>query len=544
MLESNSAYSNAFVFDMMTLTSGVFDICLTVPLAEDVNVNGTKRGTGYSRNAAASTGNMDIPCRHRASTPRFVFPTPSTTPALYSSGLILSYESFPPPKMSSPMIAWVPSVSRVYKYLTTSTYSAQSIDLPSVQIHDVETAPEKRPRTLKHLIKANHVNYSILYHNLQFDNHMPHLLGSAYLLGANHNQLEKIYEVESKQLEAWKDSPAEVTEDDWRNFLGDKRYQRAYVDFFEDELALKYSYDWKAVAEEYLFSGKEPLINGLIGGCKLMKQTTKNTLLTAELVGHPLIHLGYAYELNSKEIGMEALALVASSYNFLHKYLDYPYGGEFSVLSGDTPYTTTSPLEILHKISDDKRFDGLFENRGYDNVEILFNEHEELVLEYWNAWTISDPKKQFQESQEAAVALLTRTVKPGTHAYDFFLVHILTTSHAVRILLPMIPKKYHIDLVRQWWLLTIAVYIAQLRPKINDDIEVKPVKQWHYVEDKAINGPWATDAHYVKALRAIKEAAFTWGDVHERYLAAAITFADDFKGWTGFGSAEEDATFN
>lgn len=37
------------------------------------------------------------------------------------------------------------------------------------------------------------------------------------------------------------------------------------------------------------------------------------------------------------------------------------------------------------------------------------------------------------------------------------------------------------------------------------------------------------------ALRAIKEAAFTWGDVHERYLAAAVHFADDFDGWTGFG---------
>jgi hypothetical protein len=29
----------------------------------------------------------------------------------------------------------------------------------------------------------------------------------------------------------------------------------------------------------------------------------------------------------------------------------------------------------------------------------------------------------------------------------------------------------------------------------------------------------------------MKAAAFTWGDVHERYLAAAVHFADDFKGW-------------
>ncbi len=43
------------------------------------------------------------------------------------------------------------------------------------------------------------------------------------------------------------------------------RYQRAYVDFFEDQLVLS-GYDWKKVLGEYLFTGKAPLINCLIGG--------------------------------------------------------------------------------------------------------------------------------------------------------------------------------------------------------------------------------------------------------------------------------------
>jgi len=177
------------------------------------------------------------------------------------------------------MIAWIPLVNRVHRYLTTSNYAAQSIDLQSVEIHDVETAPEKRPRTLKHLIRANHVNHSIIYHNLQYHNHMPHLLGSAYLLGANVAQMQRIYDEESKELEDWKDSPAEISDADWRDFLGDKKYQRAYVDFFEDELALKFGYDWKRVAEEYLFTGKEPLIHGLIGGRESSKRTSRYYIL-------------------------------------------------------------------------------------------------------------------------------------------------------------------------------------------------------------------------------------------------------------------------
>ncbi|KAI6716721.1 hypothetical protein PZA11_003390 [Diplocarpon coronariae] len=419
--------------------------------------------------------------------------------------------------MSSPMIAWVPVVNRLAKYFTTRNRAAQFIDLPSVEINDVETAAEKRPRTLKHLLRANHVNHSILYHHLQYHNHMPHLLGSAYLLGADAEQLNKIYDEESRELEEWKDSPAEVTDKDWREFLGDKRYQRAYVDFFEDEMALKHDYDWKAVADEYLFSGEEPLINGVIGG-----------------LGHPLIHLGYAYELSSKELGTEALSMASTSYNYLHKYLDQPS------YTKPSTYSTSSPLVILHKIAADVRFDGIFKDRGAANLDVLFSEHESLVLEHWNAWEIVDPIKQFRESQEAAVALLVRTVQPGTHAYDFFMVHLLTTSHAVRILLPFTPNEFHVGLVRQWWLLTIGIYVAQLRPKISEDLEAGPVKGWKYVEEMALTGPWAKDAHYVKALRAIREAAFTWGDVHEQYLAAAVHFADDFKGWTGFGPTDEN----
>lgn len=219
----------------------------------------------------------------------------------------------------------------------------------------------------------------------------------------------------------------------------------------------------------------------------------------------------------------------------MHKYFD-----DASYTKAST-YSTTSPLEILHKIHNDSRLDGVLDEPSPANIAKLFEEHEDFILEHWNAWSITDPQKQFQDSQEAAVHLLVQTVKPGTHAYDFFVVHALTTSHAVRILLPFVPAQFQINLIRQWWLLTIVVYCAQMRPEINEDIEPKPGKGWKYVEDKAINGVWSTDFHYVKAIRAMREAAFTWGDVHERYLSMAVTFADDFNGWTGFGSRESES---
>src|SRR4051794_8602431 len=49
------------------------------------------------------------------------------------------------------------------------------IKITPVQVHDSETASDKRGRSLKHLLKLNHVNFAILYHHLQFHNHTPHV---------------------------------------------------------------------------------------------------------------------------------------------------------------------------------------------------------------------------------------------------------------------------------------------------------------------------------------------------------------------------------
>ena len=43
------------------------------------------------------------------------------------------------------------------------------------------------------------------------------------------------------------------------------RYQRAFIDFFEDQLVTK-KYDIEDLVDEFMFRGKEPLINGLISG--------------------------------------------------------------------------------------------------------------------------------------------------------------------------------------------------------------------------------------------------------------------------------------
>ncbi|EGC40750.1 MGS207 protein [Histoplasma capsulatum var. duboisii H88] len=404
----------------------------------------------------------------------------------------------------------VPSIQDLFTSLSTD---GDAIKIHSVEIHDVETAKKKPARALKHLLKLNHVTYSILYHNDRFHNHMPHLLSSAYLFGSDATHLSRLYEMEEKVLEPWRDSPEEIAVDDWREYLGKPEYQRAYLDFFEDEL-VHHSYDWRKVVEMYLYSGDKPLINNVVAG-----------------LGHPLIHLGYAYEMSSRDVAIESLAMTATCYNYLHKYID-----DHSYLETPPTYQTSSSLEILHKIRTDKRFDNLFEEPGGDNLEIVFKDHEDAILEHWRAWAITpDPVKQLEVSQKDTAAIF---VAADTEKHDFFLVHLLTTSHAIRILLPFVPSRFHVSLVRQWWLIVVGVYVAQLRPKIEPDaIRYYDVKgrNWDWIGGQAINGKWAEETHFIKALRALKEAAKTWGDSDEYYIKAAVKLVDDFKGFGGFG---------
>ncbi|KAJ9605315.1 hypothetical protein H2200_009972 [Cladophialophora chaetospira] len=417
--------------------------------------------------------------------------------------------------------------------------SSQAIDIPSVEVQDIETSTEKRARTLKHLLKLNHANFSILYNRMRFHNHTPHLLGSAYLLGSTSDQLNAIYEdaAKSEGHEPWVDSPSEIALHDYREFLGKREYQRAWVDFFEDQLVLN-GYEWKKVAEKFVFErGKKGAVN----------EEPIFSCLTAGL-GHPLIHLGYAYELNSREVAMEALGLAATNYDGRLAKL-FETGAPVDKSANPLTYLTGNLFEIFARVNGDKRLDGVFKGLGGDNLSRLLDDKalSSILLEHWSAWKITDPKKDFEQSQALATALLIASgPSVGGHGYDFFLVHLLTTSHAVRILLPFFDAQYHVQLVKEWLLITLAIYIAQLRPLIkisyitNVDLAGR---DWGFVTKIAAEGPRRFDAHFVKACRAMKEAEKVWGEAgpngEEKYwLKAAVKFAGEFEGWGGFG--EED----
>lgn len=74
------------------------------------------------------------------------------------------------------MTSMIPFRFAIPKWLSWGTEDTiRVIDIPSVEITDIENNPDRRARTLKHLIKANHANFSVIYHELRYHNHMTHV---------------------------------------------------------------------------------------------------------------------------------------------------------------------------------------------------------------------------------------------------------------------------------------------------------------------------------------------------------------------------------
>lgn len=60
------------------------------------------------------------------------------------------------------------------------------------------------------------------------------------------------------------------------------RYQRAFIDFFEDQLVSN-RYHLQELLDEYLLGGKEPLINGMISGRKCKQENGLTLLIPLQL---------------------------------------------------------------------------------------------------------------------------------------------------------------------------------------------------------------------------------------------------------------------
>lgn len=358
--------------------------------------------------------------------------------------------------------------------------------------------------TLDDLLKTHFEQYQAVSCKGKFHSHNAHHLGSLASLGASDEQLKDIYENTLRNYAGEHEpSPYEITWENWWNSLGDFRFCSAYQDFFNKELTAQD--DWKKRFFELL-----------------LNSTEGSSLIDASLCGvlHPIIHIAYAIELNSRQVACEALAMSAVCSDSLHQ-----------VASKLKPPTngTKKALQIIKDI----RADDLASHFDTPLHPKSVLEHESLLLSFYNEWQMPDDvDKAIEELFDMSVYLYGATHKPNEIGFDFFLLHLVTAMSGIGKLRPYLDDNVVKRLLCSFFYLSIAIYISRKQPEINeqliDDYKVDENKyNWKYVIDKTLHTKLATEVHLVKVVRAMKDAENDYGSKGGLYLTMAIKTVDN-----------------
>ncbi|KAK9456524.1 hypothetical protein V1511DRAFT_494541 [Dipodascopsis uninucleata] len=392
-----------------------------------------------------------------------------------------------------------------------------------------QAATPKLPLVKVHeLLRGNYATYAVLYNDRKSCNCMPQLLGAAYILGATSDQLVDLYEVVSKDLEIWKeDSPSEVTQDDWRSFYGDREYQRGYKDFFDEELVTETNYDWKKVSFRYLLLDDAKLLNGLIGA-----------------LGQPMMHMAYAFELDSPEIALEALTLVASTYPSYSHYIDtYVKNYPNLLSSGNLRYLENDALVILNNMRDSKEIESLGSLEGNDlDFDRLFDQYSETILKYFYKLNTSDPQKILEDLFHLSSVLLMSSFK-NSSKFDLSLLYTLTFAHACHVLSMNFTSTNKVSLASSLWLFMVLSYLSAKMPKIltvPEELtsESSDNATWNEVTRFALASPQRYNVPYLTALRAFKSLSSVRQENDEFYLKGADIFTRKAGTFTIYGKSQ------
>lgn len=377
-------------------------------------------------------------------------------------------------------------------------------------------------KLLDKLLSHSVAHYQALFNDLAFHSHNAHHLGSLYLLGANDDQMEKAYKTMCEYLDPYLESSQEINLSNWRNFLGNRTLCKSYRDFFHDQLT-KQGTDWHNKFKQFLLDDKEhPLINCVVSG-----------------LAHPLIHVGYAFELDNVDVAIEALEMVAVNYNHLHDVFD-------NLKPPNSP--SKSALEIIKAIHSDTSLP-IYEDTGLSNIDETIKNYNNIVMSYYNQWKIdtNNIEKSIEELFDLTVYLYGATHKPNDIEFDFFLLHLVTGMHGIRIMHAHLDNQQAFEhLLLQFFYFTIVLYISQLRPEINahliSDYKVaNEKKDWSYVINRTLTTKLIDDAHIVKVVRALRDAEKAYGTKDGFYFKTALKSVDNVEVenlWIGFPQSE------
>ncbi|KAG2222344.1 hypothetical protein INT45_009817 [Circinella minor] len=365
------------------------------------------------------------------------------------------------------------------------------------------------PDLSKHfLIDKNHKEHHIFFNNDGFHNHLLHHYLSALSLGATNQRLQEIYDFHASYMRPLPDAIHTIDlnseKNDYQELFGNHDAYTSFLNFFTKEIKHHGMMD---TIRKWVFRQDNDMLSRTIGG-----------------IYHPLIHLGYAVEFNLPNVAAEGLALAACEDDSLLPFLkattttssEVTGQSDESQKEDEQEYTSKSGTEtfesIIAKVKNDSDLDGLVEfGDARSSFKIFTNDKAIAILgEYAAQWEYKDPQTSLRELYIQSMLLYASTGIRGQEIkLDFFLMHCLTSMHAMQVILPHLSSVQVERSLRFHVVQALLLYVRCGRPSL----EIKSLQNYKAPGmNKDNDNPWldvvrqalnARDVHCIKAIRAL-----------------------------------------
>ncbi len=324
---------------------------------------------------------------------------------------------------------------------------------------------------LKDLIDS-YRNYSVEYY-MNYTNHLPMAATALIKMGAERERLMDFCAIYSRRLNGRVQSSITISGENWKRNPGQHRYFDAYNRFFRSESD-------RMGVDTMLHTYLPELMDGIGSGAF-----------------HALIKLAYGIMNDDDTEKIEAMAYYAICY--------LPLG----YIQESTP-DYAGPEDALLSVKNNTRWkDKTAEGRNID--EKIYR-------------VISDPdfNRYLHVPGDAPVKYLAETAplmrNIFINSFNFTSLHMVTGTHALRIVLPYIKEEDRGKAVKQFWKTAAAAYLSIGAPEVdlNKDKDFTSQAEWEDIFSAAIK---SGDAHVIKLIFTCHEEEKEYNDPLYRYLA-------------------------
>lgn len=278
--------------------------------------------------------------------------------------------------------------------------SAASVQsrLASLNVGVPPLSPLKPPPPsllVKQLLDRNNREHDIYFGDSHFHNHFPHTLLSQFALGAPESRLKKEWDIENYLKPLPPKEPTELTDLNWKEYIGRDTFYHNYLDYFKDKIAAD-----GAVKTVLDYALGETLLPSFVSGAV-----------------HPLIHTGFGLEFGSDTVVAEGLAEAAVHSPAFAPVVDIPLYSK--PISGKK-----SLLQIIDAIYHDDVFKGVVKyTDGTKSQSVLSSPKAcEAIKQYVMQWEFDDSQdglgKAFSELFELATHFISSAAFPPPRVVD------------------------------------------------------------------------------------------------------------------------------